>query len=244
MLLAAFFLFASAQSLPPISAASDYAHLTSSIIAPRLIHATDPEYTKLALDEQIQGSVVLQAVIGVDGRVTNASVLSPLPAGLDEKALEAVKNWRYVAGVMDTVDIPVLTTIDVVFRLPYDPKRLPPHLPAASSLEQSARRGDDTAELKLADQYESQRNFDDAKVYFRLCAADRNATCEFRLGNLLVTGPDINPNDFAQGVAWLELARDHGNPQAAALLPAAAAKLSSIQRDWVVQVKPHLEHKR
>lgn len=234
------FLMAAGQALPPVSAASDYAHLSKSVTPPRLVHSVDPQYTKQADEAQIEGTVVLNAIIGLDGRVTNASVLIPLPAGLDEKALEAVKLWRYVPASMDGEDVPVLTPIDVVFRLPYQKNR-PPAPPLPANLEQAAFMGDPAADFKLGDKYERARNFDEARRYFRLCAAIGNPSCQYRLGRLMVSGPGINPNDFAQGVTWLEIARDHGDKQAAELCQTAAAKLSTIQQDWVAQLRPHLE---
>lgn len=234
--------FAAGQELPPVSAASDYAHLSHSVTPPRMVHSADPEYTQQAVDGRIEGTVVLEAVVGVDGRVSNASVLVPLPAGLDEKALAAVKHWRYVPATMDTVDIPVLTPIDVVFRLPYQKTRTAVR-PMPSDLEQAAYMGDVKADLTLGDRWERAHKLTEAKRNFRLCAAAGDASCEYRLGRLMVTGPDTNPNDFAQGVTWLEIARDRGDKQAAVLYEAAWAKLSTIQQDWVRQLKPHLERR-
>jgi TonB family protein len=241
MIFAAFYFLAivnPAQILPPVSAATDYARLHEGVKPPNLIHSTDPEYTPEALAARIEGTVVLHAIIDVKGNVAYASVLSPLPAGLDIKALEAVKHWRYSPAVMDNEIIPVLTTIDVLFRLPYK-------TPAATGMQpsRSADLGNAGAQARLGDEFERQNKWNEARHYFRLCAATAHAACEFRLGRLLVTGPDVNPDSFAQGVAWLELAKQHGNQDAARLWETSAAKLSSVQLDWVAQLKPHLELK-
>ena len=90
---------------------------------------------------------------------------------------------------------------------------------------------------------ESANNLSEAKRYFRMCAATAHPACEFRLGRLLVTGTDTNPDDFSEGVAWLELSKNHGDKDAARLYETAAAKLSSIQIDWVRRLEPHLELK-
>jgi TonB family protein len=232
--------FSARQGLPPVSAATDYAHLSKSVTQPRLVHSVDPEYTADAVAWRVEGTVVLEAVVGLNGRVTNASVLVPLPAGLSEKALEAVKRWQYVPASMDTVDIPVLTPIDVVFRLPYAKNPAAPR-PMPSDIQQAAYLGDVSADVKIGDRCEREHNFSEAKRYFRLCAAVGNANCEYRLGKLMVSGPDVNPNDFAQGVAWLEIAKDRRDKQASVLCDTEAAKLSSIQQDWVAQLKPRLE---
>jgi len=231
------------QSLPPVSAATDYARMHAGVNLPKLIHATDPDYTPEALAAGIEGTVVLHAIVDVKGNVAYASVLSPLPAGLDVKALEAVKHWRYSPAVMDSEIIPLLTTIDVVFRLPYSWRTQKPHPQAAPGLEQAAYLGNADAQAKLGQRFEREGNRNEARRYFRLCAATAHAACECRLGSLLVSGPDVTPDSFAEGVAWLELSKGHGDREAARIWAASEAKLSSVQLDWVAQLKPHLELK-
>ncbi len=103
--------------------------------------------------------------------------------------------------------------------------------------------GNADAQIRMGEQMERAGNRNEARRYFRLCAATAHAVCEYRLGQLLVSGPDVNPDGFAQGIAWLELSKEHGDRQAALLWEASAAKLSSIQLEWVAQLKPHLELK-
>jgi len=229
------------QALPPVSAAADYARMHVGVNPPKLIHATDPNYTPEALAAGIEGTVVLHAIVDVKGNVAYASLLSPLPAGLGEKALEAVKHWRYSPAVMDNEIIPLLTTIDVVFRLPYNWHA--GKVKTEPGLEHAAYMGNADAQFKLGEHFEREGNRSEARRYFRLCAATAHAACERRLGSLLVGGLDVNPDGFAEGVAWLELAKEHGDPQSARLWADSEAKLSSIQLDWVAQLKPHLELK-
>ena len=65
-----------------------------------------------------QGTVVLMAVITADGRAINITVAKGLGLGLDEKAVEAVRTWRFTPargpdGRAASVSVP----IEVVFRL-------------------------------------------------------------------------------------------------------------------------------
>lgn len=234
---------AGAQDLPPVSVTSDYARPHLGLSTPKLLHSVDPEYTPQAIAAGIEGSVVLHAVISADGRVTNADVLSPLPAGLDRKAIAAVKQWQYSPGVMDGERVPVLTTIDVLFKLPEGEHRTNPPNGFVSqkfvSQKEAAYLGDPNAQKAIADQAESAGKLNDARWYFRMCAARGDQVCEFRLGRLLVHG--TNPGDFTQGVAWLELAKEHGNPDAAKLWQESVSKLSTFQLEWVASLKPHLE---
>ena len=65
-----------------------------------------------------QGTVLLMAVITADGRATNIRVAKGLGMGLDEKAIEAVRTWRFRPAVgPDGKASAVSTPIEVVFRL-------------------------------------------------------------------------------------------------------------------------------
>ena len=59
------------------------------------IQATDPEYTEEARIAGLEGTVVLGGVIDEVGFAQNLEVLEPLGLGLDEKAIEAVKQWHF-----------------------------------------------------------------------------------------------------------------------------------------------------
>ena len=54
-----------------------------------------PQYTDQARKAHIQGTVVLQTTITIEGKAVNISVVKGLGYGMDEKAIEAVKKWRF-----------------------------------------------------------------------------------------------------------------------------------------------------
>jgi TonB family protein len=56
-------------------------------------------------------------VVGVDGRPSNIHVQSSLGMGLDEKAIEAVKNWRFEPAMKDGHPVPVQIAVEVDFHL-------------------------------------------------------------------------------------------------------------------------------
>jgi protein TonB len=62
----------------------------------------------------ISGLVLVEVIIGVDGRVTSAKVLRSIPM-LDEAALEAVRQWRYEPTELNGVPVPVIITVPVKF---------------------------------------------------------------------------------------------------------------------------------
>ena len=84
---------------------------------PMLIHKVDPEYTELARAANYQGVVVLYVDIGPDGTASNFRVVRSLGLGLDEKAIEAVKQWKFRPGQKDGQPVTVAATIEVNFRL-------------------------------------------------------------------------------------------------------------------------------
>jgi TonB family protein len=89
-----------------------------SISAPRVIYAPDPEYSEAARKSKYQGTVVLWVMIGADGRVHSIQLRQPVGLGLDEKAIEAVKTWRFEpARRSDGKPIEVASMIEVNFRL-------------------------------------------------------------------------------------------------------------------------------
>ncbi len=81
-----------------------------------LVHKVTPQYPPLAQQARIQGTVVLQALIGKDGTIQNLHVVSGHPM-LTNAALEAVKEWRYKPYYLNGEPVEVETTINVNFTL-------------------------------------------------------------------------------------------------------------------------------
>jgi protein TonB len=77
---------------PPIERAP--ARIGGELKAPALLERVDPAYPPMAARAQVQGVVILEAVVGADGRVEEVRVLRSI-ALLDTAAVEAVRKWRY-----------------------------------------------------------------------------------------------------------------------------------------------------
>jgi len=60
--------------------------------------------------------VILEALVSASGDVTDARVLKSIPA-LDDAAIEAVRQWRYVATTLNGVPVPVILTVTVNFTI-------------------------------------------------------------------------------------------------------------------------------
>ncbi len=86
------------------------------VTAARAIYQPRPEYPALARMARVQGTVVLQAIIGQDGAIQDLKVLSGHPL-LVKAAIDAVKTWRYQPTLLNSEPVDVLTEIDVTFTL-------------------------------------------------------------------------------------------------------------------------------
>ncbi len=84
---------------------------------PKLIFKIDPEFSEEARKSKYQGTVLVATEIGPDGRVRNARIARSLGLGLDEKALEAVRQWKFEPARKDGQPVAVLVTIEVNFHL-------------------------------------------------------------------------------------------------------------------------------
>ena len=87
------------------------------VSAPRLIYKPDPEYSPEAREAKYQGAVVLSLVVAADGTPRNLRVARSLGMGLDERAIEAVKQWRFEPARKDGKPVAVAVDVEVNFRL-------------------------------------------------------------------------------------------------------------------------------
>jgi protein TonB len=76
-----------------------------------------PEYTEEARAAKYQGTVLLSVEIDPNGNATNIKVQHALGLGLDEKAIEAVRQWKFKPGQKDGKPVTVAASIEVNFRL-------------------------------------------------------------------------------------------------------------------------------
>jgi TonB family protein len=84
------------------------------VVEPRKTRHVTPEYPAAAQAAGLTGVVVIDAVVARDGTVRNAVVLKSVP-GLDEAALEAVRQWTYTPTRLNGQAIEVVMTASVVF---------------------------------------------------------------------------------------------------------------------------------
>ncbi len=85
--------------------------------SPRVLSQPDPEYSDEARKKKRQGAVSLRVIVGTDGLPSDVCILKAAGSGLDEKAIEAMKAWRFEPGTKDGLPVPVVMSIGTAFRL-------------------------------------------------------------------------------------------------------------------------------
>ena len=70
----------------------------SGITPPQILREVKADYTEDARRRNVEGEVVLEIVVRRDGSVGDVKLLNGLPHGLNERAIAAVKQWRFAPG--------------------------------------------------------------------------------------------------------------------------------------------------
>jgi TonB family protein len=100
----------------PNAAGGGAYRIGAGVSAPVPIARVEPVYTDEARQAKLQGSVLLQVVIDENGVPQNIFVVRALGLGLDQKAIEAVQQWRFKPSFLNGRPVSVSATIEVNFR--------------------------------------------------------------------------------------------------------------------------------
>jgi len=87
------------------------------VTPPRLISKIEPEYSDEARKVKLQGTVLLRIVVDERGYAESIEVTQGLGLGLDERAVEAVRKWRFRPGLRGGRPVPTSAIVQVSFRL-------------------------------------------------------------------------------------------------------------------------------
>jgi protein TonB len=100
------------QAEPPKQAEISYDYTTP----PRPTKPTKPKYPRAAFDKKVQGTVLVEIVIGTDGRVVKPRILESVP-GLDEAALDCVRSWRFKPALKDGKPVATVARVPIAFKI-------------------------------------------------------------------------------------------------------------------------------
>lgn len=92
-------------------------HVGGGVSEPQLIYSVDPEFSDQARRAKYQGICIVQIIVDAQGNPQDVKVVRPLGMGLDEKAVEAVKQYRFKPAMLHGHPVPVLVDISVDFRI-------------------------------------------------------------------------------------------------------------------------------
>jgi periplasmic protein TonB len=101
---------------PPVAVPPPPVRLHRGIQAPKKIEDVTPVYPSAARHAQIEGVVILEAIIDAHGSVASVQVLRSVPF-LDQAAIDAVRQWRYMPALLNGQAVPVIVTITLRFQL-------------------------------------------------------------------------------------------------------------------------------
>ena len=91
----------------------------NNVVTPSVIREVKPKFTAGAMRAKVQGVVLVEAVVLADGSVGDVTVVRSLDRnfGLDEEAVKAAKQWRFIPGTRFGEPVAVLVTIELTFTL-------------------------------------------------------------------------------------------------------------------------------
>jgi TonB family protein len=87
------------------------------VSAPRVLENPSPDYSEEARKAKYQGTVVLWLIVDANGKPRDVRVARSLGMGLDQKAIEAVRLWKFVPAMKDGTPVAVQINVEVNFHL-------------------------------------------------------------------------------------------------------------------------------
>jgi TonB family protein len=202
-----------------------------AVSAPRAIYAPDPEYSEEARQDRIEGVCRLWLVVGPDGKPRDIRVQRVIGHGLDEKAIEAVRQWKFQPALKDGKPVAVQINVEVAFHLyaSGDQKSIRTESKIAE-LEKQARYGDAKAKLKLADVFFHgsgvTQNDNNGYRLLKEAANQGLPEAQFKMGEYIFSHGN-QPGDYIAAYVWYEIAQRSGYGHSDKRLKEVAAKMSA-----------------
>jgi TonB family protein len=87
------------------------------VAAPEVLHSVEPEFTEDARRANFQGSVSIKLIVDSQGNPQNVQLVRHLGMGLDEKAIEAVRQYKFKPAMYQGHPVSVQIVIEMNFHL-------------------------------------------------------------------------------------------------------------------------------
>jgi TonB family protein len=89
--------------------------VSAAVKPPKVLYQPPAEYSEEGRAKRIAGNVELRLIVTAKGEPKNISVVKSLGSGLDEKAVEALKQWRFKPATKDGKPVAVVIAVEVAF---------------------------------------------------------------------------------------------------------------------------------
>ena len=204
---------------------ADVYRVGGGVTAPRPIYHPDPEYSEEARREKFQGTCVLWLVVSPEGLPRHIKVARTLGLGLDEKAIEAVKQWTFEPARKDGKPVAAAVNVQVTFHLYHGGFE-----GEIVELQQRANAGDAKSELELSEAYfEGRGTAKDEKAGYGLLLRAANhglPKAQFEMGKYTARQGN-RPGDYIVAYMWYALAERNGYTKSENKMKELAAKMSA-----------------
>jgi len=87
------------------------------VTSPICLYCPQPSYTNPARAAKFQGTMLLDVIVSPDGEMKSASFIRGLPFGLNDKAVEALRRWKFRPATLNAQPVMVKVQIEVTFLL-------------------------------------------------------------------------------------------------------------------------------
>jgi TonB family protein len=194
------------------------------VIDARGIYTPQPDYTEEARQAGREGACVVSLIVGVDGRTGNIVGTKKLGLGLDEKAVAAVRKWRFEPARRNGRLVPTHLTLTLQFNLFGNHKIL--------DLSERIKGGDAAAEFELANAFFAGTDIpqDESRgaALLERAARDGLPEAQFQMGERTY-GDGGNREHYVAAYVWYVLAQRGGFEQSQAKAAILAVEMSPEQ---------------
>jgi TonB family protein len=180
-------------------------HRTADVSPPKVLHRVEARYTREARANGIQGTVLIEVGVDETGKPDKVSVVSPIGFGLDNRAVDAVRQWSFRPGYKDGHPVRSVTTVEVKFRIFH--RRFDP---AADERRTSFNLAVDA--LQRSRHAKEHPDAETLDTIHKL-AQQKYAPAMYLYGKLMEAGDGI-PQDRDAAFRWIAEAAEKGYPSA------------------------------
>jgi TonB family protein len=192
---------------------------------PRVTYAPPAEFSEEARAAKYQATCILKLVVGADGNPRNIRVINPIGMGLDEKALEAVRTWKFQPALKDGKPVAVEIAVEVDFHLFGDGSSI-------ADLARRANAGDAKSQLALANAYlkgkDTPKDEQAGLSYLEKAARQGLPRAQFEMAEHIIhQGASA---DYSKAYMWYTLASRSGYKHGEKALKELTAKMTPEQQ--------------